>query len=68
MVIYEHIEGTDLVRAFSDRGKKLIQDGTNEVYDEAIDPDYAGRTYQESDEDVEQIEPEEALNILFSDI
>lgn len=68
MVIYEHIAGTDLVRAFSTLNKKLIQDGTGEIYDEAIDPDYMNRTYTESEEEVELLEPEEVLEILLGSI
>lgn len=68
MVIYEHIEGTDLVRAFSTLNKKLIQDGTGEIYDEAVDPDYMNRTYTESEEEVELLEPEEILEILLGNI
>ena len=68
MVIYEHIAGTDLVRAFSTLNKKLIQDGTGEIYDEAIDPDYMNRTYTESEEEVELLESEEVLEILLGNI
>ena len=64
MVIYERVEGsTDLVRAYSDQGLKIMsQDGI--PYDEAIDPDYMNRVYQETDEPVDTFndpdeEPEE---------
>ena len=46
-------DGVVLVRTYSDAGKMIRKVGTDEVYSEAIDPDNAGRTYEETDEDVE---------------
>jgi len=41
---------------------KIMQDGTGEIYNEAIDPEFTGRTYTETDipidDDVEE-EPTE---------
>lgn len=70
-VVYERIEGTDLIRAYSDTGHKLVQDGTGAVYDEAVDPDFCNRTYTESDEMKEEyseeIETEEVMKILLGE-
>ncbi|MGM9763495.1 MAG: hypothetical protein ACI3ZQ_05710 [Candidatus Cryptobacteroides sp.] len=46
-------DGVVLVRTYSDAGKMIRKVGTDEVYSEAIDPENAGRTYEETDEDVE---------------
>ena len=68
-VVYEQIEGTDLVKAYSDTGHKIVQDGTGAVYDEAVDPDFMNRTYTESDEMkeeyIEEISDEDALRIIM---
>ena len=42
-------DGWVLVRTYSSRGMKIIQDGTGEIYNEAIDPEFTGRTYTETD-------------------
>lgn len=42
-------DGWVLVRTYSSRGMKIIQDGTGEIYSEAIDPEFTGRTYTETD-------------------
>jgi hypothetical protein len=52
------INGHDLVRTYSDAGKKVIQVGTGIEYDEAIDPVEMGRTYTESENDIEVFEEE----------
>ena len=46
-------DGVVLVRAYSDAGKMIRKIGTDEVYAEAIDPEGSGRTYEETDEDIE---------------
>ena len=55
-------DGWVLVRTYSSRGMKIMQDGTGEIYNEAIDPEFTGRTYTETDipidDDVEE-EPTE---------
>jgi len=70
-VVYERIEGTDLIKAYSDTGHKLVQDGTGAVYDEAVDPDFCNRTYTESEEMIEvyteEIEDDEVLKILIGE-
>ena len=66
MIIYEEINGTDMVRAYSNIGMKIRQDGTGIIYDEAIDPVYMNRTYTETEEPIEdELNPEEILNIIF---
>lgn len=54
----ERLDGTRLVRTYSDTGKYITRDG--EIYEEAIDPEEFGRVYEETDEliPVEE-EPEE---------
>lgn len=50
---YGIVAGMELVRTYSDAGKKIIQDGTGVEYDEAVDPVSVGRTYTESENDLE---------------
>ena len=54
MVIYEEISGTDLVRAYSNNNMLIRQDETGYLYSEAIDPNYIGRTYTETDIPIEE--------------
>ena len=58
----------DLIRTYSDQGFKIQQNGTNVIYDEAIDPVSMNRTYTETnipiDED-EEVSEAEILNILL---
>lgn len=54
-------DGVQLVRTYSDRGRKIMRDGV--AYDEAIDPSDSGRVYTEADEPV-QLTDTEALEIL----
>lgn len=44
----------NLTRTYSDTGMKIERDGV--LYDEAVDPDLAGRTYTETTEPVENVE------------
>ena len=68
MVIYERIKDTDLIRAYSSNYLKIIQDGTGNIYEEAIDPDFCNRTYTESDEPIENIlSPIQVLEAIFGD-
>ena len=46
-------DGVILVRAYSDAGKMIRKVGTDEMYAEAIDPEGSGRTYEETDKDIE---------------
>ena len=51
MVVYEKISDT-LVKAHSDQGMMIQKDGTEDLYEEAIDPVSTGRTYTETDQPV----------------
>ena len=57
-------DGVKLFRICSDAGKRIIQNETGIVYDEAIDVENAPYTYSESDEEVE-LSAEEALDIIL---
>ena len=57
-------DGVKLYRIRSDEGKRIIQDQTGNVYDEAIDVENAPYTYTESDEDIE-LTAEEALAVIL---
>lgn len=69
MIVTERVEGSaDLVRTYSDAGMMIIQDGTGDMYAEAVDPDYMNRTYTESDvpiEEDDELTDTEALNIIM---
>ena len=60
------INNHELIRTYSDAGFKIRKDGTDEIYDEAIDPADSGRTYTETDEpvDTSEADAEEIVNIL----
>jgi len=66
MVVYEEIDGTNLIRAYSDSGHKIVN-ANGVVYSEAIDPDFTHRKYTESEElldpepDFEEDENDELL-------
>lgn len=49
-------DGVVLVRTYSDAGKMIRKIGTREVYAEAIDPEGSGRTYEETDVDIQYSE------------
>lgn len=46
-------DGVKLIRAYSSRGFKIRQIETGIVYDEAIDVENCGFTYEETDEKIE---------------
>lgn len=48
-------DGVKLYRTYSDEGKRLIQNETGVVYDEAVDVENAPYTYSESDELIEEM-------------
>lgn len=48
-------DGVKLYRHYSDEGKRLIQNETGIVYDEAIDVETAPYTYTESEEFIEEM-------------
>ena len=68
MIIKESYMINDIpfVRTYSDAGRYVVRDGVS--YDEAHDPAEFGRTYTEGELiPEEEIEPQEALNILLGD-
>lgn len=81
IVVERYEDSVDLVRTFSDQGMMIRQDGTGILYEEAVDPDYMGRTYTETDipigyeEEQEEDEPvedgclssREALETIFGE-
>ena len=52
-------DGWDFIRSYSDLGVFIRQDGTGELYVEAVDPVKAGRTYTETDIPIEEKSEEE---------
>lgn len=46
-------DGVKLFRNYSDEGKRIVQNETGYVYDEAVDVENASYTYTESEELVE---------------
>lgn len=60
-------DGVNLYRNYSDAGKKILQNETGVVYDEAIDVEDAPYTYTETEEDVEgeEVPDDEAIRILM---
>lgn len=60
-------DGKKLYRAYSDQGMKIRKDGTEEVYNEAVDVEDSGFTYIETDmpiEDREELTVEDTLDML----
>lgn len=60
-------DGMRLFRTYSDNGKRIVQNETGIIYDEAIDVENAPYTYSESTEDVkiDELTAEEALSIIL---
>ena len=46
------ISGRTLVRTYSDANRMIRQDGTGNIYSEAVDPVDSGRTYTETEEEI----------------
>lgn len=63
-----NFNGRLLVRTYSDAGKKIIQEETGWVYDEAVDPLDMHRVYTESDEDIEQSEDDGGRDISAEEV
>ncbi len=63
----ERLDGVKLYRTWSDLGMKIRQVETNILYDEAVDVEDAGYTYEETDISVDDtdLSAEEALKILM---
>ena len=49
-------DGVNLYRTYSDENYKIRQIETGAIYDEAIDVENAGYTYEETEEKIEIIE------------
>lgn len=60
-IIYESY-APGLVRAYSDKGL-YIKNPDGKVYYDAIDPDWAHRTYEETEDEIE-VESDTALEII----
>lgn len=63
MITTENItlkNGKQLIKTKSNSGFKIRQNGTDRVYNEAIDPVDAGRTYTETEEKIEERKSPEA--------
>ena len=46
------INGRAFVRTYSDANRMIQQDGTGNIYSEAVDPVGSGRTYTETEEEI----------------
>lgn len=49
-------DGIRLFRTYSDKNLYIIQEQTNDLYDEAIDVENAPYTYIESDKHIEEVQ------------
>ena len=71
MIVQEQlIDNPSLIKTYSNKGMMIIQDGTGDMYAEAIDLISANHTYTESDIPVngdEILESQEALEAIFGD-
>lgn len=67
-IIVERIENSnDLIKTYSDKGMMILQEQTGDMYSEAIDVDYVGYTYVETDIPIGEDESSdsEILDILL---
>lgn len=71
MIITQILDGTNLVRRYSDIGKMLLQNETGIIYGEAVDIANAPYTYTEisapENSDTEEISEDEFLSIILGD-
>lgn len=70
-MIIEQIFDENHVRHYSDNNMKIRQIETNIIYDDAVDVTPCRYTYEETDEPIEndeEIQPQEALNILLGGV
>ena len=68
MIIVERVEdSTDLIKTYSDAGMMILQEQTGIMYAEAIDVDYAGYTYVETDVPIGQEEESDLPDGEISD-
>ena len=61
-------DGVKLVRTYSDEGKRIIQNETGVVYNEAVDVENAVYTYSESEEYIDSGMDETAAKAQAYDI
>ena len=59
------LNGRTLVRTYSDANRMIQQDGTGAVYSEAYDPVGSGRTYTETEEEIETTADSEDYKTAF---
>lgn len=78
MIVTERIEpqeqgGWVLIKTYSDSGFMIQQNGTDDIYEEAVDPEFANRSYTETDipidsgEEDEMEDKAEAYDILIGE-
>lgn len=58
-----YVNGLALVRTYSDANRMIRQDGTGNIYSEAVDPVGSGRTYTETDTPIEQTEDDRVAQL-----
>lgn len=58
--------GATVIRTYSDTDHRIVQNGTGIVYDEAVDPADANRTYTESIELIDHGPPPDGLDAAAS--
>lgn len=61
------INGHELVRTYSDANMMIRQDGTGVIYAEAVDPVDSGRTYTETETEIEMSDDEKKQAQLEED-
>lgn len=66
-IVIERVEGSiDLIRTYSDKGMMILQEQTGDMYCEAVDADYVGYTYVETNIPIEEkLSDNEILDILL---
>lgn len=67
MIIIEQLDEGKRERRYSDKGVKLLQVETNNLYNDAVDVVPCRFTYEESEEliDDSTMDPQEALDMIF---
>ena len=58
-------DGANLYRTYSNAHKRIRQLDTGAVFDEAIDLEGSGHIYAETDESVDVLDPQDALDLIF---
>lgn len=63
MIVQENstIEGKQFLHTYSDAGMKILQNETQRIYDDAMDVIPCRFTYTETDQPIDQPEPDEEL-------